>query len=657
MHFSEQQKAIFKANLRAIKGSQLDKEFAKIKKPKDFKLHFGADALDINIEDVKNRAFVYENPLQELSNQISLYQQKYPLYPLLYFYGFGNGVLLKALLQNEQLKHLIVFEPNVELLWLIFHVIDFSVELKNQRLLVFVDDISAVFLELLYGIDRTHMHYMKIYFLEIQSDYYAKDQEKILALNKKITDYLMNFALQHGNSPIDALEGIQNRTQNLVRQLTHPSVKELIKKRSMDGKTAVIVGTGPSLTKQLPLLKKYQEKAHIFCADSAFPILMRNDIVPDYCFMLERTDFTAEFFNHDFKGRDKNTLFIIMDVVHPNALAYLEKFNRRYIIAPKSATFSIYLNFRDFALYSALNVSDCAIWTTLLLNYKNIIFIGQDLAYASNGASHPQDYQHSAFYESEEKKFETEAYGGKGVVQTNEYWRYFLAFIEKNLEIFKQKCDYYNCTEGGARIKNTTEMPFKEACEKFIDKQDKKHFEKLENDNEMKQNQNLLKAYAKIKKSIVLSENLMEKFSENLNTLKNIFENGISLKSSFEANKIFFEECDKIINAVKSDMDDNKMHLESTDPLLRNFDMMMASLYVYNPQNEVEKNEKMYLWVLKHIEFIRDFSAQISAQKGVMEANLSPLKDELTRRGDIIKAKMEMIDKKDRGAMMFANLS
>ena len=47
--------------------------------------------------------------------------------------------------------------------------------------------------------------------------------------------------------------------------------------------------------KQLPLLKKYREKALIFCADSAYPILAKHNIKPDFVCMVERSDFTAEF--------------------------------------------------------------------------------------------------------------------------------------------------------------------------------------------------------------------------------------------------------------------------------------------------------------------------------------------------------------------------
>ncbi|MCR2057623.1 DUF115 domain-containing protein, partial [Campylobacter helveticus] len=99
---------------------------------------------------------------------------------------------------------------------------------------------------------------------------------------------------------------------------------ELKAKRKGQFKSCVIVSTGPSLAKQLPLLKEFQDKVVIFAADSAYPILIQNDIIPDYVCMVERTDFTAEFFKHDFGTKDDKTTFLLASLVHPKAIEYLE---------------------------------------------------------------------------------------------------------------------------------------------------------------------------------------------------------------------------------------------------------------------------------------------------------------------------------------------
>ncbi|EDP7429903.1 motility associated factor glycosyltransferase family protein, partial [Campylobacter coli] len=228
----------------------------------------------------------------------------------------------------------------------------------------------------------------RIYFLELMSHYYERFHEDILGLNKKLAENFKNSIVSYGNDPLDALQGIEQFVYNLPQMITHPSYKELLSKRKGISDTAIIVSTGPSLTKQLPLLKKYASKATIFCADSSYPILAKHGIKPDYVCMLERTELTAEFFNHDFGEFDKDIVFVCAGVVHPKTIEYLK--NKTFIITQKILAFPYYINLKNFC-YAAVgfSVAHMSYFLSVLLNHKNIIFIGQDLAYAENGNSHP----------------------------------------------------------------------------------------------------------------------------------------------------------------------------------------------------------------------------------------------------------------------------
>ncbi|ELM6629725.1 motility associated factor glycosyltransferase family protein, partial [Campylobacter jejuni] len=255
----------------------------------------------------------------------------------------------------------------------------------------------------------------------------------VLELNKKLAENFKNSIVSHGNDPLDALQGIEQFVYNLPQMITHPSYKELLSKRKGVSDTAIIVSTGPSLTKQLPLLKKYANKATIFCADSSYPILAKHGIKPDYVCMLERTEITAEFFNHDFGEFDKDIVFICAGVVHPKAIEYLKGGNRKYLIMPRYLYFPIYikLNKYFYFLYNTPSVAHMSYFLSVLLNHKNIILIGQDLAYAENGNSHPDDYQNSATYESQAyEHILTEAYGGKKEIKTHEFWIFFKQILE-----------------------------------------------------------------------------------------------------------------------------------------------------------------------------------------------------------------------------------
>ncbi|EAK1526110.1 motility associated factor glycosyltransferase family protein, partial [Campylobacter jejuni] len=473
MTFTPTQKELFNKNIEALSNILLKESLKEIKSSK-FELILGKDNLDINLKDTSDNTFLYENVIDELNTMLNTYNDKYLLYPVLYFYGFGNGVLFKALLQNKNHQHIVVFEKDIEIIWIMFHILDFSHELQNARLIVLNTNKLEIqdYNELCSF--KPFFQFSRIYFLELMSHYYERFHEDILGLNKKLAENFKNSIVSHGNDPLDALQGIEQFVYNLPQMITHPSYKELLSKRKGISDTAIIVSTGPSLTKQLPLLKKYANKATIFCADSSYPILAKHGIKPDYVLSLERIPLTSEFFNNDFGEFDKDIMFIVKSVTHPHTIKYLQKNNRAFILVSTYASFIQYLKLDYFGYFNmGFSVAHMACYLSLHLNHKNIIFIGQDLAYAENGNSHPDDYQNSANYESQMyEHILTTAYGGNGKVETHHVWLMFKQNLEQDIEKIQKYLDtkVYNCTEGGARIKGAIEKPFLWACENLLDK-------------------------------------------------------------------------------------------------------------------------------------------------------------------------------------------
>ncbi|EOW2253475.1 motility associated factor glycosyltransferase family protein, partial [Campylobacter coli] len=383
--------------------------------------------------------------------------------------------------------------------------------------------------------------------LELMSHYYERFHEDILGLNKKLAENFKNSIVFHGNDPLDALQGIEQFVYNLPQMITHPSYKELLSKRKGVSDTAIIVSTGPSLTKQLPLLKKYASKATIFCADSSYPILAKHGIKPDYVCMLERTEITAEFFNHDFGEFDKDIVFVCAGVVHPKTIEYLK--NKTFIITQKVLAFPYYINLKNFC-YAAVgfSVAHTLSYLATYLSHKNIIFIGQDLAYAENGNSHPDDYQNSANYESQMyEHILTIAYGGNGKVESSEIWTMFRLIFENDINYFQKLFNIttYNCTEGGARIEGTIEKPFLWACENLLDKDLNKPFEKLEPLSLNKQNEFLLKAYYKVCKSIEHCRDFSKILSNDFEKIQSVY---LSLNEKEEYLNLAIEKIDEFKN-------------------------------------------------------------------------------------------------------------
>ncbi len=627
MTFTPTQKELFNKNIEAL-GNILLKESLKEIKSSKFELILGKDNLDINLKDTSDNTFLYENVIDELNSMLNTYNDKYLLYPVLYFYGFGNGILFKALLQNKNHQHIVVFEKDIEIIWIMFHILDFSSELQSARLMVL--QTSSLDIEFFSNFcsSKPFFQFSRIYFLELMSHYYERFHEDILGLNKKLAENFKNSIVSYGNDPLDALQGIEQFVYNLPQMITHPSYTKLLSKRKNLSDTAIIVSTGPSLTKQLPLLKKYANKATIFCADSSYPILAKHGIKPDYVCMLERTEITAEFFNHDFGEFDNGICFIIKSIVHPNAINYLTKKTDNFTIVSTYASFIQYLKLDYFGYFNmGFSVAHMACYLSLHLNHKNIIFIGQDLAYAENGNSHPDDYQNSANYESQMyEHILTEAYGGKKEIKTHEVWIFFKQILEAM--IIKYHITTYNCTEGGARIEGTIEKPFLWACENLLHKDLNKPFEKLEPLSLNKQNEFLLKAYYKVCKSIKHCRDFSKILSNDFNNIQNIY---LNLNKKENDLNLAIRKIDEFKNKLENIKQMQDLY-EILQPLRTQFELNLARIYVLNPKTKEDAFNKSILWIKEHLEFMELVYGHIKAQENALIKNILPLEEKLKER-------------------------
>ncbi|EGA2825670.1 motility associated factor glycosyltransferase family protein [Campylobacter coli] len=629
MTFTPTQKELFNKNIEALSNILLKESLKEIKSSK-FELILGKDNLDINLKDTSDNTFLYENVIDELNSMLNTYNDKYLLYPVLYFYGFGNGILFKALLQNKNHQHIVVFEKDIEIIWVIFHILDFSSELQSARLMIL--NTSSLDIEFFSNFcsSKPFFQFSRIYFLELMSHYYERFHEDILGLNKKLAENFKNSIVSYGNDPLDALQGIEQFVYNLPQMITHPSYKELLSKRKNLSDTAIIVSTGPSLTKQLPLLKKYASKATIFCADSSYPILAKHNIKPDYVLSLERIPLTSEFFNNDFGEFDKDIVFVCAGVVHPKTIEYLK--NKTFIITQKILAFPYYINLKNFC-YAAIgfSVAHMAYEFATHLNYKNIIFIGQDLAYAEDGFSHTKDYsnldKHEGHFQRDKGKFQCLAYGGNGKAESSEVWTMFRFFLQDTISrnIISTT---YNCTEGGARIEGTIEKPFLWACENLLDKDLNKPFEKLEPLSLNKQNEFLLKAYYKVYQSIKHCRDFSKILSNDFNNIQNIY---LNLNKKENDLNLAIRKIDEFKNKLENIKQMQDLY-EILSTLLIQFELNLARIYVLNPKTKEDAFNKSILWIKEHLEFMELVYGHIKAQENALIKNILPLEEKLKER-------------------------
>lgn len=625
---------LFKKNLDALVGSnyiELKKKLQNIKELKKFNYFLKKDPLDINITRKSDLKTIFKNPKEELEDKIKAFKE-FARYPFFFFYGLGNGIFFKALLQNDLHKRIVVFEAELEIIYLVFHWIDFDLELRQGRFIIMHSkEMDYVKADVLCSLPQISISF-KLYDLKITCEFYEKYyKEDIEKINDLLMKAITNITLRQGNDPKDTMIGIEQAVYNLPKVFTHPSYDELKQKRSNKNKaSAIIVGTGPSLTKQLPLLKEYQNKAVIFCADSAYAILAKQGIKPDYVCMLERDEIVSECFNNDFGDFDKDILFILASLVSKKTIDYLEKNHRKYMLVARASTYTNYLDLSSFGyIGGGMSVSHMACELALKLGFKNIILIGQDLAYAKDGSHHSKGFIHDDYhigdYERDFNRYTTMAYGGQGIVQSSQVWILFKQIFE-NFCAANSYAKIYNCTEGGARIEGSIEKPFKEACKEFLTKELKKPLVKLKNPSKEQRNHLMLENYKRVKKSITMGENFLKHCKKIDRRIKKFI---YSSKSRYSLDELVDE-----LDLIKEKLNRKKYsHLSNVlSSLLYHHNLLSSKLYVQNINNESDKQNKLLAWVYSHESWLEDIIGILGVQNQRLKQAIIPLQDILEKK-------------------------
>jgi len=217
-----------------------------------------------------------EDPVKRASDAADLLDktQKEGLIVLL---GFGLGYFAQELLKRFQTGHMmLVYEATPKLFKTELEARDLTDVLRSDKVEILVgpdvDDFS--FLE------RHHHHLVngKIYLVKhkpstrLNEKAYGRFQKR-LEEQKLLTLSNVGTAVGLGKNFADAF------MQNVSSILRKPGVTAL--KEMFKGRPAVVVGAGPSLERNLHLLRKVKSKAVIIAVDAALPTLLPAGILPD----------------------------------------------------------------------------------------------------------------------------------------------------------------------------------------------------------------------------------------------------------------------------------------------------------------------------------------------------------------------------------------
>ncbi|HEB9994149.1 motility associated factor glycosyltransferase family protein [Campylobacter jejuni] len=421
---------------------------------------------NLNIYDKTHNVFMYENLEEEINFFYQSILEKTPRYPFACIYGIGNALLIKNLAKHY--KHLFIFESEIELFILALSVIDLSEELCSGKIYLVDIEEERVDIQLLILFDMKDIsEYLSLYEMFVNNVYYKKFYEDIWHKADELCEKNIKVVIRNLGSNSDlSFECYSHLLQNIPSMLESIPFQRILSERKNKFENAIVVSAGPSLAKQLPLLKAYQDKAVIFCADGALSMLEKEGIVPDYVTNLDFTDLAMKFFQNK---ENKTSLNILSCATHPNLVHFLD--NKSVILRDDPLYQRFNLN--DFGyIDTGTHVSHFSYTLALALGFKNIIMIGQDLAFDEEGNSHSKGFDFGEKFSGEENidKLKVPAYAGKGEVLTHITWNDYRIKLEYLFACNDQKAKFYNATEGGARINFTEELSFKECCEKLLTK-------------------------------------------------------------------------------------------------------------------------------------------------------------------------------------------
>lgn len=615
---------IFEKNLQALfhKNAYLATDLFKIEGNSRFEVYQGKDYVDINLYDSEKQKIFYEKPVQEVLEYIDQARKEYQL-PYRYFFGIGNGIIIQMLLKDSQIKRLVVIEPNLEVLYIVLHLLDFSEAILDDRLFLesyiqfsypkadyLLTSSPSQFYAKLFDLETTSLYY---------SEFYGEEMGEVVSMMTKAFETTI---LGYGNCAIDSLMGIEHHIKNLPTMVKGPKVTYLQDQKHPD--IAIVVSTGPSLTKQIPLLKKIQDYVTIICVDASFPILEKHGIKPDFVTVLERIPETANFFKNNAKEFQDDVIFVCVSIVHEDIINAVR--GGTMVLEMRPHDYTKYFGLDEYGyLGSGMSAANLAHELGMALKFKNIVLIGQDLAFGDDNTSHANDHTFGVNEEDSSKHdFYVERYGGNGEIRTTHYWIMFRNHFEQAISRHTDGQKTINATEGGARIPGAIEMPFSEVVETLVDfNHPKEHFalEATPKDEVAKHITTIVdKINFWLKDSIEKQELIETIFLE----VQKACERFVKYNSDKQLTKITMDELTHLtdrIDEVKGLTEEElftQLYFQILQSSLLHFELDFSVIQAKVVKDEDDKKAKLLEWVMAHRYWLFSFAGQINAEREVI---------------------------------------
>ncbi|GBF49505.1 hypothetical protein LPTSP4_10190 [Leptospira ryugenii] len=240
---------------------------------------------------------------------------------------------------------------------------------------------------------------------DLQRTHFFSDAEQRIqqVFSAKMSDLLTKFEFER--------LWIKNSIWNLLQVSQTPPYRFPISglRESFSGLSALLVSAGPSLRKNLSLIQEIRDKVFILSCDTSLKVLLKASIIPDAVVTLDAQ--TNSFFHFMGESLEKIPLFadlvssptllrepIFRSVVHSVTAKFqvdAEGTLVREVTAGGELAGDIFQDLGD--IQSGGSVATTAFDMLRVMGFKQVFFIGQDLAYSgreihSTGTHHNEKW-------------------------------------------------------------------------------------------------------------------------------------------------------------------------------------------------------------------------------------------------------------------------
>lgn len=378
-------------------------------------------------------------------------------------FGLGLGHAAIALLQERPtVPYLAIFEYDPEVFLQTLRRVDLAKLLSSPKVLLSVGPEADI--DVLKPTSRA-LQLESIYTLRHLPAYAA--QEGYHKLEAMVMEHLSSLNVGGATNVHFGKLFTSNRFHHLSA-IHHQYLIEAIE-NAYENVPAIVVAGGPSLDKNIHLLREAQGKAVILGVDSVLPSLLKAGVSPDFISSIDPQDLTYEKLANASLGC-LNAPLICMPWVSP-------KVPKTFPASTVFWTFSAkpieaWLNHLlggDTLTGGAGTVAHLNMLAAIIMGCSPIILVGQDLAFTPGRSSHTRNAflthdNKASSHQEDDHLFTTAAWGGGEIKTTRDFFG-MKRFFERMMEDSPRT--YINATEGGVHLEGAEDIPLQIALDRY----------------------------------------------------------------------------------------------------------------------------------------------------------------------------------------------